>query len=346
MAAEQLSTIQSALEQRIRARLVRQPNRAAVTLNLLRKNAGSGKNLAWDVSVGTDVGQIFEDGEDVSTYNNDTELMATLPWANYGDAFGVTGLAEDAAAKEPTELNNLVMKKLMDAIQRTASKVNVDVISGLGTASPQKILGMTATAGPLAATGTYAGIDRGTYPQWAGNIDSTIGPLSIKRLETMLSNIYDASGRQPTYMVTTTQLFQAYAELVHPQRRWVEEVTIRGETIKLDGGFKALELNGIPIFKDKDMLDGAWLMIDDEHMGVEFLPPAPRVVGSELLAQVPIAGTPQEQAGTVPEAAGLMARLFKLARTGDKSKFQLLARVQLWCDKCNAQGMLKNVSIS
>lgn len=339
------SSVSGALEQRIRARLARQPNRSTVLLNLLPKRDGSGKNVAFDVSVGTDAGQIFDAGADVSTYNNDTEVLATLPWCTYGDAFAVEGLAMDAAAGEPTELARLALKKLVDAGQRAAAKINVDLYTGAGTASPQKIVGFTITAGPMDATGQYAGVDRGTYPQFASNLDDTAGPLTLSRIEQMFESIYTASGMSPKYLMTTPALWRRYAELVAPEKRYMQEVFIRGETIRLDGGWRALDVNGIPMFKDKDCPSGMMLFINDDHCGVEVLPKAPDYISdNDFLGQFPIAGTPQEQAGAVPDSPGLMARLYKLARAGDKRKFQLFCRPQLWCDKPNTQGLIKNIT--
>lgn len=339
MADASFSTTSGALEQRVRAKLTRQPNRASVLLNLLQKTRGSGKNVAFDVTVGTDVGTYYDDGEDVSTYNNDTELMATLPWSHVGDAFALTGTAEDVAAGEPTELANLFMKKLTDCIHRVAAKANLELISGLGTASPQKVHGICNTTGPLGATGQYANIDRGSYSQWAASVTAVSGALTMSVIEQKLEDIYIASGTQPDLIVTTPALWRRYAELVAPEKRYLQEVTIRGEVIKLDGGWSALEVNGIPMFKEKDMVTGEMAFINSQHMGVEFLPAAPRK-NADFLGEVPIAGTPQEQAGNVPDASGLMARVWKLARTGDKSKYQVLTKIALWSDKCNAHGRL------
>lgn len=339
------ASVSGALEQRIRARLARQPNRATVLLNLLPKTVGSGKNVAFDVSVGTDTGQIFDAGADVSTYNNDTEIMATLPWSTYGDAFAVEGLAVDAAAGEPTALSRLVIKKLTDAGQRAAAKMNTDLYTGAGTASPQKMLGFTTTAGPMDSTGTYAGIDRGTYPQFASNLDSTASPLTISRIESMFESIYTAAGSIPKYIVTTPTLWRRYAELVAPEKRLMQSVYIRGEEIKLDAGWHALDVNGVPMFKCKDCPAGMMLFIDDEHCGIEILPMAPDgIPDSDFLGHFPIAGTPQEQVGGIPDSPGVMVRLYKLARAGDKRKFQLFCRPTLWCDKPNTQGLIKNIT--
>ncbi|MCG8423691.1 MAG: hypothetical protein MJE77_37815 [Proteobacteria bacterium] len=149
MADATFASVSPALEQRYRARVRAQPNRSTVMLNLLEKRRGSGKNVAGVVEVGTSVGQVFDDGEDVTTFNNDTELPSTLQWGEYGDAFAITGRAEDAATNDNTELARLYLRKLMNARNRAASKVNIDLYTGTGAATPQRIHGLTAPAGPL-----------------------------------------------------------------------------------------------------------------------------------------------------------------------------------------------------
>ena len=169
MADVNFSSVFPALEQRIRKEIVKQYNRSSVTANLIPKKAGMGKNLAWDVSIGTSTGQVFDDGQIISTFSADSELLATLPWCEYGDAFKITGRAEDVAQYSDTDLGRTWVYKLMQAREKAAQKVNTDVWQSTGTASPQTIFGFNmGSNGPLDATGTYAGISRGTFTQWQG----------------------------------------------------------------------------------------------------------------------------------------------------------------------------------
>lgn len=328
------ATLAAALEQRFRRQVKSQINRATVTLNLLEKRPGSGKNVAGDVEVGTGTGQNFDDGEDVVTYNNDTELPATLQWAEYGDAFAITGRAEDAAANDSTELARLYLRKLMGARDRAATIINTALYTGLGTASPQKIHGMLASAGPLDSTGTYAAIDRATYPQWASNeIDAAGAGISTSLLETGFEDAYLASGMAPTICITHPTQWHRYADTVGDKRR-MTQATVRGQELTLDMGYKMLEINGVPIFMDKDCPNDSFVGIYDPCMWIEFLPVAQARQARVLAMNLPIAGTPQEQAGTVPSSP-LMAYLLELARSGNKSKFQLLTTVQLVTDAPN-----------
>jgi hypothetical protein len=340
MADATYSSVQGALEQRIRKELARQPNRAATALNILPKRPGKGKNVAWDISVGTGTGQVFDDGEDVATYNNDTELLATMQWAEYGDAFAITGRAEDAAAGDNTELAQLWVKKLVDASQRAAAKLNSDLWTGAGSASPQILHGLHGSSGPLDSTGTYATIVRGTYTQFAGNKLTNSGvlrPISLGLIESAFEAAWNASGTTPEIMLAPAAIFRKIAELVAPEKRYMQSVNIRGQQITLDPGFMAVEVNGIPVFRDKDATAGSLTGMNLNHIGIEYLPVAEMRRGrDEFITQVPLAGTPAEQAGTAHASDALMGSVWGIARTGNKRKVQLLVTCQVWCDRPNA----------
>lgn len=338
-----------ALEQEYRHRVTKQPNRATLLLNLAPKRVGKGKNVAFDISVGTDIGQVFDDGQDVTVFNNDTELPVTFPWCEYGDAFSITGRAEDAAAGDGTELANLWLKKLIDARDRAAVKAQLDLMTGSGVGSPQNLFGLFAANGPLDSTGSYGGQSRTTYPQWAGNKFLNGGiprPVSIKLIEDSIDAVYVASGTTPDFYITTPAIWQKIAQIQGPNRQLTQTVHVRGQEIALDSGYNWVLINGLPIFKDKDIPAGTFAGLNFQHWGIETLPVAPaRLARSSVLGQFAIAGTPQEQSGQAGDVGDpLVATLYILARTGNKTSAELLVTVQTWSDKSNAHLWLGDLS--
>jgi hypothetical protein len=342
-----LATISAALEQRIREKIQEQYNRSDLTANLLAKRRGKGKNCAYDITVGTDTGQIFDDGQVVSTFQTDTELLATLNWAEYGDAFKITGRAEDVAEGDNTELGRLFLKRLMQTRGRAAEKVNTDVWTGDGTGSPQKLLGITASAGPLDSTGIYAGQNRATYPQWAGNVYSNGGIVRAVNLDLFEIGFQDtgtASGQQPTFGITTPAIWRRVASLVAPERRSITDLTIRGQKLTVQMGFNAIEINGVPLFKDKAVPSGMCAFFNEAHIGLEYLPVAQsRIQRGKVRAMVPLNGTPQEMDGKVPGGEPLMAALIELPAAGNFDNWMLDATIQLWCDQPNSHFLIKDL---
>jgi hypothetical protein len=351
MADTNFSAVNPALEQRIRREVSKQYNRSSLTTDLMPKQAGIGKNLAWDVSVGTATGQVFDDGQIVSTFNADTEILAILPWCEYGDSFKITGLGEDAAASSETQLGQLWVYKLMQARERAAQKVNTDVWLASGTPGPQTIFGLTmASGGPLSATGTYAGIDKAVQTQWQGIVLANGGiprALSLSLIEYGFELTFNASGRQPTFGVTTSNIWRLLCELAGGERRIMQQVTMRGEQLNISLGFNAVEINGVPVFKDVSVPSGYLAFFREDSIAIEYLPTAPaRLARGKIMATVPISGLPQEQVmlGAPTTGGPLIANVIALPSAGNFESWMLDVTIQLKVTRCNAHLLIKDIA--
>jgi hypothetical protein len=353
MAVTDTTALNPALEQFIRQQVVKQYNRSSVTTNLLRKEVGMGKNLAWDVSVGTGTGQVFDDGQSVSTFTADTEILATLPWAEYGDAFKITGRAEDGAQFSRTELANTWMFKMLQARERSAKLINDDIWAGDGSSPPQKLYGLTmGSGGPLSASGTYAGtLNRGTYPQTAGITLANGGvprAISLQLIEYGFEQVFNASGRIPTFGITTSNIWRLLAEMEAGKRRILQEVYIRGQKLNIALGFDAVEVNGVPVFKDISVPTGYLGFFCDDCIALEYLPTAPsRIARGKIMATVPVAGLPQEQDMTSqPAGAGqaLIANVIALPSSGNFESWMVDVTLGLKVPRPNAHFLIKDIA--
>lgn len=352
MSTTDTAALNPALEQFIRQAVVKQYNRSSVTTNLLRKEVGMGKNLAWDVSVGTGTGQVFDDGQTVSTFNADTEVLATLAWAEYGDAFKITGRAEDGAQFSKTELGNTWMFKMMQTRERAAKLINDDIWTGAGTAGPQLLYGVAMPSnGPLSVTGVYAGVDRGTYSQFAGITLANGGiprAVNLPLVEYGFEQVFNASGKIPTWGITTSNIWRSLCELEGGHRRIMQEVGVRGQTLNIALGFNAVEVNGVPVFKDISVPTGYLGFFSEDSIFLEYLPTAAsRVARGKIMATVPIAGLPQEQDMTgAPMGAGmpLVANVIALPSQGNFESWQLVCTLGLKVTRPNAHLLIKDLS--
>lgn len=352
MADTNTAALNPALEQFIRKEVVKQYNRSSVTLNLLNKEPGNGKNLAWDVSVGTGTGQVFDEGQVVSSFNADQEILATLPWAEYGDSFKITGRAEDGAQFSNTELGQTWVFKMMQARERAAKIVNDDIWTGDGSSSPQKLYGVAmGSGGPLSATGTYAGtMNRSTFPQTQGIVLANGGiprSISLTLIEYGFEQVFNASGKIPTFGLTTSNIWRLLCELEGGQRRILQEVYIRGQKLNISLGFNAVEVNGVPVFKDISVPTGHLAFFSDDSICLEWLPTAPsRIQRGKVMATVPLAGLPQEQDMTgQPAGAGkaLIANVIALPSPGNFESWMLDATIGLKVARPNAHLMIKDI---
>ncbi len=332
MAAMTLSVLAGALADMFEDRVAMQINRAVVLAQLLPKSTGQGKNIQWVARFGDAAHAakgVIADGADVSVYNSDSKVPAVLQYGTYHDAFSITGKARAAAmaARNPQELENLFAEELEESTQRLAVGVGTDLYVGAGTTNI--IHGLLASDGGLAATGTYAGVDRGTYTQWAGNVLANGGverPITFELMRAMRRAIYTASGQKPDLIVCDPLTHERYGNLFGSERRYIQDVRMRGEKISLDGGFQVLEFDGIPVVEDVLCPAGNMLFLNTRQVHLKQL--ADMVDGVNRAAgSVGIAGTEEERFGAGP--LGMNARIQPLATTGDAFKFALYLYPQL-----------------
>ena len=339
-----MTTIAASLTTIFEDTITSQINRATVLLQVLPVGPGTtGKNIAWNARFGSAVGGARAEGADVSTLNNDNKVPATLEFGTYDDAFGVTGKAMAAAraARNPQELANLFVDELGDCIERLAKGIAIDLYTGTG--ATDHIMGLLSANGGIINTGTYATIDRSTYPQWQGTVMSngSIGrALTFDLMREMRRRIYVASGLKPDLVVTTPELHEKYGKLFGQQRRYITEITLRGNTIKLDGGYQMLEFDGIPVLEDVDCTTGNMLFLNTRYVRVLYLPDQVDSVNNSM-SMVGLAGTPEEQLGS--PSAKLSARINPLAREGDSYRFQLICYPQLQVRRPNSCGVIKDL---
>lgn len=341
-----LAELTTALATLFEDRIANQINRAVVLGQLLPVTAGQGKNIQWDAKVGTAVptSAVLAEGADVVTWNHDTVTPAVLQYGTYHDAFAIGGLSLDlaAAAGNPAELANLLEQKLQESVTRLAAAIATGIYSGTGATG--NILGLFHTAGgdpagALQATGTYASISRAAQPQWASNVLANGGverALTIELMREMDRRIYEASGKNADLIVCPPLIHEKYGLLLGQPRRYVQDVYVRGQKITLDGGYKALEFDGIPVIRDALCPAGhmAWLTTEEVHLKQPPMSPGNR-------GTVTLAGTPEAQfgAGTMR----LTAKIKALAETGDHIKIGLFAYPQLQVKRPNACGQIADL---
>lgn len=337
-----LSTVTSALATIFEDQIASQFNRPTVLSRLLPFQEGRGQNITWDAEFGSLPGSsVLADGAAVVDYNNDTVVPAQLAYGTYSEAFSVTGkaLAAAAASGNPAELASLFAEKLDRAATRLAANMNIEFYTGSG--ATDHIMGLTATNGGMKATGTYAGLSRVTYTQWAGNelLNGGVGrALSFQLMRDARKAIYDASGEMPDLIVCDSSQHENYGLLFGQQRRWVDEINLRGGTMKLDGGYKALEFDGIPVIADVHCPAGKMLFLNTRHTYLKQLPHAMQALPDTASAMISLHGTPEEQLGAGP--TGFSARINALARTGDAYGFQLVIYPQIQVKRPNACAIL------
>jgi hypothetical protein len=116
---------------------------------------------------------------------------------------------------------------------------------------------------------------------------------------------------------------------------------MRGETIKLDGGYQVLEFDGIPVVEDAQAPAQTMMFLNTRYLYMSQLPD-PSTMLNQSMGNLQLAGTNEEQFGDSP--IKLTARILPLAKTGDKYKFALYCYPQLVARRCNVHGSIINLA--
>lgn len=342
-----LSDIQAALGQTFARQLVRAWNRQSVFLQhipiLPGGGAGGGKNVSWVVEFSGAKAGAFAEGSDFdpNEFGSDKPVDAVLPWGQYRSAFEITHLEINTAANNmgnPEALDDLFEERLRSAITKITSIINADVISGTGT----DISGNPTIVGILtacAATGTYAGISKATYPEWAGNVSANGGTprdLSLELLAQAEQLGFVASGQSPELLITTPTLLTKYESLFTPYQRVVNDgmSPIRA----FQGSAERLAWRGRDVIRDKDMPAGTLLMVRPSGLELRVLPwaPMPKNVQGDLRPLL-------SSTGNEAAALGALVNVYPLARTGSAIKFGVELYCQLKVARPNEHVVIKDI---
>lgn len=351
MALDKLTNVANALSQRFASKLAIQFNRSTVTGQIIPTEPGYGKNVAWDVLMnGAELANggvgSYAEGTDVVSgdFAQDVALPAVLSWASYRQAFAMTELELDAAGSSQGSAEALIRlldTRVMGSVTALASKVNSDLLVGDGSdaSTNQTIVGLLG--GSLDATGTYAGLDRGTYPLWSGNVMANGGvarALTTDLMEQMLVNIYVASGTRPDVIICSPNVKRKYKSLLEPLRRLAEPV--------YKTSAEAAVFSGMDIFEDKDLVEsggkGTMIFLNRQHVSKVFLP-VNSMSDSDGSGAKSMEGYGSN--GEDKQSLSVPFRIVPLAKTGDYVKFMVKCVLQLKVNRPNAHGYISDIAV-
>jgi hypothetical protein len=345
MALSNLATFANALSQLYAPDIQAQYNRQAVTTSLLPVRPGRGKNVAWDVTFSNAAAASYAEGADVASgeYTTDKKIPASLSWGLYRAAFQLSETAVDAAASSmgtPEELMDLVGDALTDVSRKLISVINNDVINGTGVDGSSNPTFVGLLGGSLAASGTYAGIARATYAEWAGNVLANGGTpraLTVDLMDNLDQVIYAAAGYKYDLILCDPRTFRKYKGLF--QSSVVQQIVPGGPVSAYGIGSDTLTYNDVRIIRDKDIPAGNMLFLSSQDLEIQFLPFAG--AGDGVLSRE-MSGEGSNGKGSTP--TGVPFRVVPLAKTGDSYKFLLRAQAQLKVKRPNAFGIITDLS--
>jgi hypothetical protein len=235
-------------------------------------------------------GGAYAEGADMSDsdYDSHTRKQATHSWAEYRAGVKVSGLAQALSAMNAGIPIDLFSDEMRDAIDYLASVLSTNTYDGTVGASPAELDGL---ASAIDSTGTYAGLARGTYAEWASAEDTlAAASLSLSNLRSKLHQaVYDLCGKYPDIVVCDSTRFSAVGDLFGSERRYLDTiVNAYGDEVslpKIRGGFRAIEVDGIPYVMDRHATSATFYALNYDSVEYVQVPPAaPAAMANEVVA--------------------------------------------------------------
>jgi len=114
------------------------------------------------------------------------------------------------------------------------------------------------------------GLDTDTYNWWKAQVDSHASgryagqrALTLNAMQKMFDKVETAAGKGygPNVIMTTKAIRREYLDLMQADRRNVNTMT-------LDGGWEALDYNGVPLMTDDDAIDGEMYFLSTRDLQI------------------------------------------------------------------------------
>jgi len=348
MAAEVLSNISSALATTFAPEITRTWNRTAVIAQNIKVvsggGQGGGKQVAWDVEMDGASAAAFAEGSPIGAGELDFDpvVPATLPWGLYRAAFQLSNLEINAAAANmgnARALEDIVGERYMGKTAKLLSQINADIFSGTGTdgSGNPNIVGLNTA---LAATGSYAGINKATYSTWAGNVLGNGGvarPITMAVLAAGESLLFSASGFDPDFLMATTNTHATYESLFEATRRTVDSG--QGPIPSYQGSTGRLYWRGKPVIRDRQNTAGSLYMLNSEELELRVLPFQGAADGVMQVARQAESSNGKDTSGT-----GISVHCYPLGRVGSGIAFVVEIYIQLRVKRPNAHLMITDIT--
>ncbi len=210
-------------------------------LTRIQRKDGAGDGVAWPVrySGNSSAGSYAETDTAAGAGNQDFK-KAKLGWKLNKVEVEVTGLAQavgDAGGAIASPLRTELDLGLADL----RGNINTQLMTDGSGNTGKDITGLFAA---IADTGTYAGLDRGSYTWWKAYVNENGGDprnLTEELLRDVKSAVEARGGRVSAIYAGSKQWYR-YGDLLRSERR-------QQNPTSLTGGYQALDFEGVPLIK-------------------------------------------------------------------------------------------------
>jgi hypothetical protein len=285
---------------------------------------GRGNGIRWPVRyAGNSAVGSYGEGDAAGGAGNQSAKEAFLGWKFQKAEISIGGPSLAVGAQGGMVVDPLRFE-LDNGLLDMRAAINTQIM-GDGTGNSGKDL--TGLLAALADTGTYAGLDRGSYTWWKAYVNANGGtPRNLtEALMRDVKKTMESRGGTLTAIYAGANQWYAYGDLLRAERRQQDPQT-------LTGGYQALDFEGTPLIKVPGYVQTRMEFVDERLIEYHMLP-----VTSENTA---IAGL--RTVAAVPGMPGF--GILVLGATKDAADFQVIHYSQLVVRNPYRMGVLKDLA--
>jgi len=210
-------------------------------LTRIQQKQGAGEGVRWPVRyAGNASAGSYAEGDSGAGAGNQGFKKAFLGWKLNKVEVEVSGLAQ-AIGDNGGMIVPALRTELDLGLSDVRGNINTQLMSDGTGNSGKDITGLFAA---IADTGTYAGLDRGTYTWWKSYVSANGGTprnLTEELIRTVKSTVEARGGRVTAIYAGSSQWYR-YGDLLRAERR-------QQNPTSLTGGYQALDFEGVPVIK-------------------------------------------------------------------------------------------------
>lgn len=324
MAIELSTDISGVLATEFASDVTKAFNRSAKLASLFPVKLGRGTALNWTVQLASSTASSWVaqgSAVDAAELATDTYKKMTLDWAINRAGFGISDFERSVAmssGNSAAELLDIFSSHLANTASKMASDINQACFTGTGTSgSNGSIVGLDSI---IKTSGSYAGLDYGTYTSLKSNVVAAGGALTLVHLN-KLDGYNKARTADPFDVLVMSPSTEQLSKGLFAQ-------TVAASVPGVVGNVSTVTFNGVPVVVDKDCADGVIYGLHLSDFSLEFLP----YDGAVQSVSAP---------GVAP---ALPFAVKKLGATGNYESLYVECQVQLKCKDPRRQGKITGIT--
>lgn len=222
----------------------------ASSFNFGRMLFGDGNGTLGKVSEVKDDGSVVLDG-----VKNVVEGMVI-------DFLSSAGAAIDGASgRRITSVDRASKTITVSGTKLTSTTVSANSIITVQNSYGKEITGLKAI---FSSTGKLYGLDRATHKWLIPHMKTNVGTISETVIQEAIDTLEENTGSQVNFIVCSSGVKRAYQKALAAYKRNID-------VMELQGGYKALSYNGIPVVSDRFCPDGTMYLLNTDDFALHQL---------------------------------------------------------------------------